>query len=130
MLLRRESMEVVGAVRRIVALQAQEPASPYLALWNRLADFDPADLDLAFADRAVVKATLVRIALHAVHAADWPAFHNAMLPILRSSRLTDRRFSSSGLSIADALLPHLARFAARPRTGVEIDRGHARGQAR
>jgi len=45
MLLRRESMEVVDAVRRLVALQAQEPASPYLALWNRLADFDPAELD-------------------------------------------------------------------------------------
>ena len=123
MLLRRESMEVVDAVRRLVALQAQEPASPYLALWNRLADFDPAELDLAFADRAVVKATLVRIALHTVHAADWPTFHNAMVPILRASRLTDRRFGSSGLSIADAdaLLPHLARFVARPRTDVEIE---------
>jgi hypothetical protein len=123
MLLRRESIEVVDAVRHTVALQAQEPASPYLALWDRLADFDPADLDLAFADRAVVKATLIRITLHAVHAADWPAFHNAMVPILRASRLTDRRFGSSGLSIADAdaLLPHLARFVARPRTGVEIE---------
>ena len=122
MLLRRESLEVADAVRRVVALQAQQPASPYLALWNRLADFDPADLDAAFADRVVVKATLMRITLHAVHAEDWPEFHNAMVPRLRAARLADLRLPSSGLSIADAdaLLPHLATFAARPRTGAEV----------
>ena len=50
LLLRREPLDVVDAVRRVVALQAQEPASPYLALWNRIAAFDPADLDGAFAE--------------------------------------------------------------------------------
>ena len=39
----------------MVAVQAQTPASPYLALWNRVTDFDPADLDAAFAGGAVVK---------------------------------------------------------------------------
>jgi hypothetical protein len=38
--------------------------------WNRLADFDPADLHAAFTDRAVVKASLMRLALPAVHAED------------------------------------------------------------
>ena len=37
LLLRRERLDVIDAVRRVVALQAQEPASPYLALWNRIA---------------------------------------------------------------------------------------------
>ncbi|MEV1178993.1 crosslink repair DNA glycosylase YcaQ family protein [Nonomuraea sp. NPDC049784] len=68
LLLGRQALDVVEAVRRLVALQAQHAASPYLALWNRLAEFDPADLDAAFADRKVVKATLLRITLHAVHA--------------------------------------------------------------
>ena len=36
LLLRRESLDVADAVRRVVALQAQDPASPYLALWNRV----------------------------------------------------------------------------------------------
>jgi hypothetical protein len=123
LLLRREPLEVVDAVRRVVALQAQEAASPYIALWNRLATFDPADLDAAFADHAVVKATLLRITLHAVHAEDYPAFHNAMLPSLRAARLTDRRFTTSGLSVADAdaLLPQLLEFAARPRTKAEVE---------
>ena len=123
MLLRREPLDVADAVRRVVALQAQEAPSPYLALWNRLADFDAADLDAAFANRAVVKASLIRLTLHAVHAEDYPALHNAMLSSLRASRLNDRRFTSSGLSSADAdaLLPHLVEFAARPRTGSEVE---------
>jgi hypothetical protein len=123
LLLGREPLEVVDAVRRLGALQAQEAASPYIALWNRLSEFDPADLDAAFADRTVVKATLMRITLHAVHAEDYPAFHNAMLPSLRASRLNDRRFTTSGLSTADvdALVPELMEFAARPRTKAEVE---------
>ncbi len=44
LLLRRERIGVADAVRRMVAVQAQEPASPYVALWSRLDAFDPADL--------------------------------------------------------------------------------------
>jgi winged helix DNA-binding protein len=105
----------------VVALQAQEPASPYLALWNRLAKFDPDDLDRAFADHSVVKGTLMRITLHAVDATDYPAFHDAMQPSLRAARLNDRRFTGTGLTTADALalLPEVLNFAARPRTNAE-----------
>lgn len=48
LLLERETLGVGDAVRRVVALQAQQAASPYLALWNRLTGFDAADLDTAF----------------------------------------------------------------------------------
>ena len=78
LLLRREPVGAVEGVRRIVAVQAQEAASPYLALWNRLAGFDPAELDAAFAGHEVVKASLMRRTLHAVHAADYPAFQAAI----------------------------------------------------
>jgi hypothetical protein len=123
MLLRRESANVADAVRRVVALQAQQPASPYLALWSRLADFDPAALATAFVERTLVKATLMRLTLHVVHADDYPYFHAAMLPNLRGPRLGDRRFTASGLSVAeaDALLPHLASFTGQPRTGAEVE---------
>lgn len=122
LLLRREAIPVPEAVRRIVALQAQEPASPYLALWNRLDPFDPAELDAAYAAHTVVKATLMRITLHAVHAEDHPGFHAALRGLLRSARLTDRRFTDLGLSVAeaDALVPELLEFTARPRTNAEI----------
>ncbi|MFF2065147.1 winged helix DNA-binding domain-containing protein [Streptomyces sp. NPDC058200] len=122
LLLERRRVDVAEAVRRLCALQAQTPASPYLALWNRVRDFVPEDLDAAFADRRIVKATLMRITLHAVHAEDYAAYHAAMLSSLRASRLYDRRFASTGLthSEADALLPELAGFLARPRTGAEV----------
>jgi hypothetical protein len=123
LLMHRERLGVAGAVHRIVAIQAQEPASPYIALWNRIVDFDPADLDGAFVDRTVVKASLIRLTLHAVHADDYPAFHDAMLSSLRGSRLLDRRYTTSGLSAADvdALLPQLLKFASRPRSKAEIE---------
>jgi hypothetical protein len=124
LLLSRESIDVVEAVHRVVALQAQEPASPYVALWNRIQDFDPADLDAAFADQAIVKAQLMRITLHAVAATDYPAFHEAMQPSLRAARLHDSRFRSEGVAIADvdALVPDLLAFTAVPRSNQDVER--------
>jgi hypothetical protein len=124
LLLRREPLDVVNAVHRLVALQAQEPASPYIALWGRLDPFDPADLDTAFAEQAAVKAQLLRITLHAVAADDYPAFHEAMQGTLRAARLHDRRFRSEGVSIedTDALIPELLRFTASPRMNKDVER--------
>lgn len=123
LLLRRAPVDVPTAVSRVVALQAQEPASPYVALWNRVADLDAANVDAAFAERRLVKATLMRITLHVVHHDDWAAFHGAMLPTLRAGRLLDRRYRSVGLSIADAdaLLDELAAFTDQPRAAAEIE---------
>ncbi|MFJ4716797.1 winged helix DNA-binding domain-containing protein [Streptomyces sp. NPDC088785] len=121
LLLERVSLPLPDAMRRVVALQAQHPASPYLALWNRIADFAPAELDAAFAGRTVVKATLMRITLHAVHAGDYPVLRAAMQPTLYASRL-GFRFADAGLLPADAdeLVPELLAFARRPRTSAEM----------
>ena len=123
LLLEREPLSVSDAVRRIVAIQAQEPASPYLALWCRLSGFDPAALDAAFADRVIVRSSLLRLTLHAVHVDDHPAFYRAMLPSLRASRLKDRRFTDTGLTAEDLddLLPQLRDLLAEPRPQDEID---------
>ena len=110
-------------MHRVVALQAQSPASPYLALWNRVADFDPAELDHAYAAHAVIKATLLRITLHAVHADDYPAFQHAMVSSLRAARLNDRRFKDTGMTIgeADALVADVLAFTAEPRTNADVE---------
>lgn len=122
LLLRRERLDVAEGIRRVVALQAQEPASPYLALWNRLDGFDPAALDAAFADQRVLKATLMRITLHAVAAEDYPHLRAAMAATLRASRLHDARFRRTGWSIADAdaLVPELLAHVATPRSNQEL----------
>jgi len=123
LLLGRKTMDVVDAVHRVVALQAQEPASPYVALWNRLAQFDAAELDRAFAEQAVLKAQLMRLTLHAVDARDYPDFYQAMRISLRAARLNDRRFTRTGLSSADAdaLMPEVLEFGSRPRTNAEAE---------
>lgn len=122
LLLRREAVGVVEGLRRVVALQAQQPASPYLALWNRLADFDPTALDRAFAEGAVVKASLMRITLHAVSADDHATFRAAMRPTLQD-RLRDPRFTVTGLAPddLDVLCTDLLDFAAQPRTVPELN---------
>ena len=123
LLLEREPMPVVDAVRRIVAIQAQEPPSPFIALWNRIDGFDPADLDRALAKQQIVKATLMRITLHAVAADDYPAIHEAMQQTLRAARLNDRRFRSENVPIEDveALVPDLLSFASAPRQNREME---------
>ncbi len=122
-LLRRRRLGIVEAVHRVVALQAQAPASPYLGLWNRLRPFDPAVLDRAFATHAIVKATQMRSTLHAVDAADYPAFHEAMQPTLRGARLEDTRFTIAGLSVqdADALVPPLLAYMSEPRSNADVE---------
>ncbi len=123
-LLGREPLTVVDAVSRLTALQAQEPVSPYIALWNRVTEFDPADLDRAFADRSLIKATLMRITLHAVAADDYSPFQRAMLRTLRAARLNDRRFKATGLTPddADELVPPLLDLGAKPQTRAEIEK--------
>ena len=123
LLLERAPLGVADGVRRLVALQAQQPASPYVALWNRLCCLDPAELDAAFAGHRVVRAQLMRVTMHAVHAEDHHAFREAMDPTLRASRLGDPRFTASGLTLADAhvLTGGLLDFAGQPRTGPECE---------
>ncbi|MFF7386994.1 winged helix DNA-binding domain-containing protein [Streptomyces scabiei] len=123
LLLARAELDVPTAIRRIVALQAQHPASPYIALWNRLSPFDPTTLDAALADHRLVRATLMRVTVHTVHADDYTPFREAMEPTLRGSRLGDPRYRACGLTAADAdaFLPHLLTYAeARPRTAAEL----------
>lgn len=123
LLLDRAPLGVVEAVRRVVALQAQQPASPYIALWNRLAAFDPMALDESLAGLRLVRASLMRITVHTVHADDYVPFREAMEPTLRGSRLGDPRFRSSGLTPADvdAFLPALLSHADQhPRTAAEL----------
>ena len=123
LLLRRERLGVVAAIDRVIALQAQEPASPYMALWNRVQGFDPADLDHAYTSHAIVKSTSVRMTLHAVTAADYPRFHEAMQPSLRSARLDDDRFLVAGVTKqqADDVIHELLAYADEPRSNKDMD---------
>lgn len=123
LLLEREARTVADAVRQVVALQAQFPPSPYLALWNRVADLDPADVDAAFVERRIVKSNVPRMTLHAVVADEHRAFREATEPSIRAARLHDERFRASGMrpEDVDEIVPHLLAFVAEPRTAPECE---------
>lgn len=122
LLLSRAPLDPMAAVAKLVGLQAQEPASPYVALWTRLAGFDPARLDAAIADRELVKGTIMRTTLHLVAATDHPTFWLAHEPTLRSTRLQATGLAALGVddarvsAVAERALAH----ADRPRTNAEM----------
>ncbi|MFE2554491.1 winged helix DNA-binding domain-containing protein [Streptomyces sp. NPDC059352] len=122
LLLERAPVGVEEALRRVVALQAQQPGSPYVALWNRVEGFEPGGLDEAVERFRAVRSTLMRLTLHLVHVEDYRAFREGMEPTLRGSRLGDHRFRAAGFTPADAdaLLPGLLAYAERARTGAEM----------
>jgi hypothetical protein len=123
LLLERAAHEPVAAVEAIGGLQAQEPASPYLALWARVQGFEPDALTRALHARRLVKAALGRSTLHIVSAADYHATVTALLAVTRSKWMQEQR----GLPVRRAL-PELTEaslaYASEPRTNVEL-RDHA-----
>ncbi len=122
LLLHRIELDPVTAISRLFALQAQEPPSPYLALWTRLKDFDPPALDHAFASWAVVKATLMRMTLHVVAAEDYPSFWAAHAGSLCRARTRMVRFAAqdSPPERIDELLAQAVAFAAQPRSNADM----------
>ena len=114
LLLERADLDVVTATERIGGLQAQEPASPYIGLWTRLAGFEPADLDRAINTRAVVKGTLMRATLHIVSAADYLHLWPAVVPLLEGIRRQDRLLAPSPRRLK-ALTARAEAFTAEPR---------------
>ena len=82
LLLRRRRMKALGAVERLVGLQAQVPRDPYVALWSRLEPYAPDDLALPMTDRRAVRMPFLRATLHLVTAQDALALRPVLQPVL------------------------------------------------
>ncbi|MDP2013699.1 MAG: winged helix DNA-binding domain-containing protein, partial [Actinomycetota bacterium] len=54
----------------LLGLQAQVPGDPYVGLWSRLADFNPASLSELMQARAVLRMVVIRGTIHLVTADD------------------------------------------------------------
>ncbi len=119
----RRPFGAADTVRSVLALQAQEPAAPYLALWNRIAGFDANDLDRALADGAIVKASLFRFTLHAVDAADVPWARAAMRSRVRDAGYHDV-LDDLGLTTerVHQVLERLSTMMAEPHGNADIER--------
>ena len=64
MLLERAAMPVARAIEHLVALQAQVPGDPYIALWSRLQNFDPEELSSLIAAGKAVRMASLRATVH------------------------------------------------------------------
>jgi hypothetical protein len=89
LLLERVARPVEAALEHLVGLQAQVPLVPHLALWDRLAGYEPGELDTLMTARRVVRTQLMRTTIHTVTAADALALRPLLQPVL------DRTFAST-----------------------------------
>lgn len=79
---------MIKAVEQVLALQAQVPRPPHIALWSRLQKFDREQLLKPLLARTLVRATSMRGTLHIMSAKDFLAFRSALQPSLTAGMMT------------------------------------------
>lgn len=120
MLLARQRMPALRAIERLVGLQAQWPRPPFIALWSRLTDFRADELTGLLHRRDVVRATLMRAAIHLMTAADYLRFRSTLQAALSrgaQSLIGDR---VAGAEIDRMLAVARGFFTTEPRTFAEL----------
>ena len=85
LLLARAKLDVVTAVERLAALQAQWSPSPYVALWSRLESFRREKLWSSIEKHRIIRARLMRGTLHLVSARDFYAYAVATQDLQRGA---------------------------------------------
>src|SRR2546430_3806768 len=123
LLLHRATMSAAEAIGHLVGMQAQAPNAPYVALWSRLADFDPGELATLLRERRVVRGWFQRTTVHLVTARD----ALALRPLTQA--VAARMFAGSpfsrgvaGLDVARLLPVGRALLEEAPRTRAELGR--------
>jgi hypothetical protein len=122
LLLARERRPVAGTVEHLVAMQAQNPRDPYVALWTRLQDFDPDELGRMVAEREAVRVPLLRTTLHLVTARDCLTMAPLLRPVLERGFWTGSPFGRKvkGIDIDAVLAAGRELLDERPRTTAQL----------
>lgn len=122
LLLRRSKLPVADAVEHLVGLQAQEPFSPYFALWSRLEGFQPEALGQLLLDRGVVRLALMRSTVHLVTARDCLAIRPVVQSVLERSFYTGSGYGKqlAGMDMAPLEAAGRALVEEKPRTTAEL----------
>ena len=95
LLLERTDRALLDVVEHLVGLQAQEPPDPYLAMWSRVADFDPDAFGALLTDRAVVRIVVMRGTIHLVTAADCCFLRPLIQPVLDRELRAHQQFKDA-----------------------------------
>ena len=114
-LLERQRIAPAEAIRSLTPLQGQDPPAPYVALAARLEGFRREALEAAITSREVVKTTIMRLTLHLVAAAEYPAYAQ----LTRQARMRTWRKQYAHLDEAE-VTAELSAWLREPRTNEQI----------
>jgi hypothetical protein len=122
MLLRRRKLSAVEAIERLVGMQAQAPAPPYVGLWTRLEDFHPDELVRLILERRAVRIALMRNTVHLVSARDCLALRPLMQPVFDRTLYSTRanRTHLEGVDIEALVAAGRALLEEKPRTAKKL----------
>jgi len=120
LLLRRAERPARVAIEHLAGLQAQAPLAPYVGLWTRLAGFGHEELKDLLAERAVVRAHLMRNTVHLVSAADFVRFRPLFQPIMERTLAGTFGRRLGEVDLDELRAAAAAILAERPLTRVQI----------
>jgi hypothetical protein len=122
LLLRRDAMAPLDAVRHLVGQQAQVPHDPYTALWSRLDRFEPEALSALLAQRDVVRVGVMRGTIHLVTADDCLLLRPLLQPVFEGQLWRHRDHSPvlRELDLEPVVAFGRSLLDERPRTGSEL----------
>jgi winged helix DNA-binding protein len=122
LLLRRSEMPVLGAIERLVGMQAQVPLNPYTGLWSRLAGFRPESLARAIEQRRAVRIVLMRATIHLVSADDCLLLRPLVQPVLDGelARHPEHGPALRGVDLDPVLAAARTILADQPQTGAGL----------
>ncbi len=121
-LLERPARPAREVIEHLVALQAQVPVDPYVALWTRIANLDPQEPSGLLERRETVRAPLHRATIHLATADDALDLQPLLRPVLerafRSGSPYGRRLP--GVDMGQVLAVAHEALDERPRTRAEL----------
>ncbi|RZU12398.1 winged helix DNA-binding protein [Kribbella rubisoli] len=122
-LLERHDATALEAIEHLAGMQAQAPLAPYVGLWTRLKDFQPAELVKLLEDRQAVRGSLMRATIHLVSSRDFLAFRPLIQPRLDREiyqNITYGRHRLEGLDMDAVLQAGIDRMTESPATAVQL----------
>jgi Winged helix DNA-binding domain len=125
LLLRRHPLSARQAVRQLAGMQAQAPLAPYVGLWTRLSDFDPAQISTRLLERTVVRAPLMRGTVHLVDAADFVEFRPLFGALMAGALRANFTRRLTGVDLTAVVAQARALLSAGPHTRAQLAKGLA-----
>ena len=120
LLLGRAPRPARDAIEHLAGLQAQAPLAPYVGLWTRLAGFGHEELKDLLAERAVVRAHLMRNTVHLVSAADFVRFRPLFQPVMERALAGNFGQRLRGVDLAELRAVAAALLSSTPLTRGQL----------